>query len=301
MIASLVAGLALLGTAAANPNLEKCRQLETEFDYQGMVAECSIAAADPTTTPEERVEINRLLGFAHTAIGDEDAAHVWFLRLLTLDPEHELDKEVSPRFRSAFAKAVEEFETKGAVSATHTAPDPTSAEAVVRFAVTDRLRRVTRALVEVQAMHSGGETEPVREELARVPGGEEGVTLFEGELPDPGAGHPDMPAVYQLRYRLVLENLAGAEIELEPALEPVTVDRAGGGGVGDGTGSEEDDGAGLFLWAGVAAVGSLVAVGAIAGGVTATVCLAVGCPPKRQPAPTAYVRVQVEAPAEASP
>jgi hypothetical protein len=294
----LIAGLLL---PAANPNLEKCRELEAEFDYQGMVAECSIAAADPNATRIERIEVNRLLGFAHTALGDAGTARVWFLRLLTIDPTHELPNEVSPRFRGAFAKAVEEFARDGKLSLSHEPPPVEAALSgvplTVSFDVVDKLGRIAKARVDVEVLvDQQVQGAPVSAELARVDTGTAGQQRFEGELPDPVRGQASAPPSYTLRYTLVLENAVGDVVALEPAFTPVTLPRqsevvsSGGGEGGEGD---------VLLWAGVATVGGVVLIAAVAGGSAAVYCATVGCGARQVSPPVGYVSVSVDALSEA--
>ena len=303
MTAALLAGALLLSLPLANADLQKCQMLETEFDYQGMIAACSIAAADPNVSADERILTSRLLGIAHAAIGDDDEARTWFIRLLSLDPEHELPKEISPRFRGAFAKAMEEFARDGTVTVSHTPPTQEAALAGgplnVRFEVSDKLSRVARAVLEVEAVFDGSTAAPQQSPLTRSVDEASGQAIFEGALADPGTIDDDVPAGYTLRYRIVLQNLVGAEVVADPVSEPVSLPRtkaeSGGGATAEG-------GAGnAILWASVAAVGGIVAVTAVAGGVTAALCVSIGCGETDTPAPTGYVRIEVEAPAEVRP
>jgi len=304
MIATLIVSGLLLTAPLANPSLDECRTLEAEFDYQGMVAACSVAAADPNATREERILSARLLGIAHTAMGDEQAARIWFIRLLTLDPEHELPKEISPRFRATFAQAMEAFARDGGVSVTHTAPTADEALAGgplnLRFEVVDPLSRVTRAVVEVAVVHGDVAGSPQQFPLSRSIGSGAGEVVFEGALPDPGVGAAGVPASYALSYRLVLQNVVGDEVVPDPALEPVSLPRtqAESGSVG---GAEDEGAGGAILWASVAAVGGVVAVTAVAGGVAAALCVTVGCGNTDTPAPTGYVRIEIETPAGQTP
>lgn len=260
---------------AKNPGLERCRALESEFDYRAMITECGVAAADPTNTREERLELYRLLGIAHAALGDEVNAQVWFLRLLYVDPQHQLPPEVSPKFRQTFEKAVARFEAEGKVTVRHTPPKPperiapSSPGLPIRFEIVDKLGRVASARVDVKAMVAGQPGPLASAELSREATETEGVFRLTGELPDP-ARAPDgsAPAEYSLEYTLTLRTALGDPVEPDPPFPPQTLSLRG---------AESDDGTVLTLVAvgagalGLAVLGTAVGVGAY--------CYVVGCPP----------------------
>jgi hypothetical protein len=286
--------LLALGVAAAaqagNPQLAQCKRLEAEFDYEGMLSECSAAAADPSTSKEERVEATRLLGFAHTALGDDASTQLWFLRLLVIDPEHELPSDVSPRFREAFARAQKTFATRGVVFVAHTPPSADvsleGAPLLLVFDVTDPLGRVARARLEVVVVVGDNSWPPAAGTLSRMPTAQAGLLRFEGELPDPAASRGSAPERYTLRYRLVLENDVGDQVMPTPATPDVTLPRRGPEG---GSGGESD----ALLWGGAALAGGVLLVGA-AGGAVAIYCAVGGCSSRSVPAPIGFVSVSVE-------
>jgi hypothetical protein len=286
--------LLALGVAAAahaeNPQLAQCKDLEAEFDYQGMLRECTAAAAESSTSKEERVEALGLLGYAHTALGDDATAQVWFLRLLVIDPEHELPSDISPRFREAFARAQKTFATRGVVSVAHTPPSADvsleGAPLSLAFDVTDPLGRVAQARLEVVVVVGDNSWPPVEGTLSRMPTAQAGLLRFQGELPDPAASRGSVPERYTLRYRLVLENVTGDEVMPTPATPEVSLPRRGPEG---GSRGESD----ALLWGGAALAGGLLLVGA-AGGAVAIYCAVGGCSSRRVPAPIGFVSVSVE-------
>lgn len=290
---SLAAALALVALpAAANPHLDKCRALEGEFDYKGMVPECGLVVADEAASAEERVEAHRLLGFAHTALGDDEAAFQWFVRLLVLDPAHALPDDVSPRFREVFVRAEQYLDKNGRVTVVH---EPPSVQAAlesgtlsVSFEVRDALERVTSAAVLVDAIVDGKTSEPVTAPLAKMPAGNEGVSRFEGPLPDPVAESGAAPTSYTLRYRLVLKGPLGREVAPDPPVPPITLPRQGAtAGVAMGEGSE------VFLWGGAALASGLLVAGLVGGGV-ALYCATGRCSSRTAQPPVGYVNVSVE-------
>lgn len=284
--------LAFASPAAANPHLDKCRSLEGEFDYKGMVPECGLVVADSDASAEERIEAHRLLGFAHTALGDDDAAREWFVRLLVLDPDHALPEDMSPRFREVFARAVEHMKEKGRVTVVHEPPTVQAALAgdplVLSFEVRDALARVASADVIVDAIIDGEAGEPVTAPLKKLAAGQEGVARFEGELVDPAVLAGASPASYTLRYRLVLSGPVGAEVIPDPPVPPITLPRHGdtAGAVSTGEGNE------ALLWSGAAIAGGLVVAGLV-GGSVALYCATGRCSSRVAQPPVGYVNVSV--------
>lgn len=247
------------GPAQAASGLEKCRQLEQEFDYKGMLTECGVAAAEPHATPQERIELYRLLGIAHATLGEDDKAKLWFLKLLALKPDFTLPADASPKFRETFAEAQEAFRQEGAVVVVHA---PSGVDAAGRpkpvvFEVTDRLGRVGQAKVRVQSIVDGKESVPAEAALLRS-GGAGATSTYSGELPDPALSAPGTPPSYVLRYDLVLQSPSGDAVQPTEPFAPVEVavrGPAGGGGGGE------------VPWLGIGAVtaGAVLVVGATTG------------------------------------
>lgn len=281
---------------AASPHLDKCRSLEGEFDYKGMVAECALVAGDSDATPEDRVEAHRLLGFAHTALGHDNAAREWFVRLLVLDPDHELPNEVSPRFREVFSRAAKHIEEHGRVTVSH---QPPTAEASLlgtplrlSFEVSDALERVASAHLIVDAIIDGAAGEAVTAPLTKMPSEREGAVRFEGPLPDPPAEGNAAPTSYTLRYRLVLEGPLGAEVTPDPSVPPIMLPRR------HVTSTTEDSG--VALWGGAALASGLVVAGLVGGGI-ALYCVTGRCSSRAVQPPVGYVNVSVDGAAGALP
>jgi|GEM_PF-1919160 len=132
-VALLVAAMPLAGhdvqarrrkaaPAAKKTPLEQCRDLEANFDFEGMLRECSAPAVDQRLPPEERREFLRLLAIAHASLGDDDTAHVYFLQLLALQPDFSLPDGTSPRLQSCFNKAKDKFVESAKLTVEHVAP-----------------------------------------------------------------------------------------------------------------------------------------------------------------------------------
>jgi hypothetical protein len=291
--------------AAESERLAKCQALETEFDYKGMVRECALAAGEAGATVDERVTALRLMGFAHTTLGNKKAAREWFLRLLVLDPSHTLGPEVSPRIRKEFDAAAAKFQSDGKITVDHTAPTAEQALAggalSVTFDVSDGLGRVSTARV-VSEVLADGVTLPEASAPLAIGAGENGGKRLTGELADPALSAPEGIGDYVLRYRLVLENEAGTEVVADPAFAPVSLMRPGVAGAAaaaaGGSGGDEGMG-GALLWGSVAVVGGVVAVGLVAGSV-GLYCASGACFPRHAPRPIASVNVSISA-VEATP
>ena len=56
-------------------------------------------------SPEQLVRTYELLGVAHSALQETDAARDYFVRMLGVSPDHELDASVNPQMRDPFLEA----------------------------------------------------------------------------------------------------------------------------------------------------------------------------------------------------
>ena len=241
--------------ALANQNLEKCFAAEQEFDYQLVLAECAIAAQDNSLNQDNKTQVYRLLGVAHTALGDMTNAEFWFIKVLILDAQFTFPEDESPVYIEAFEKAKQKFASEGAVVITHLAPVladgqwPEEGVIPVQFEVKDAFGRVENASLMVVLEHEGQELAKQEKPLKRLPNPENKTLLFSGELDQPRAADAELPETFTLRYTLVMTNAFGAEISSEPSFEPVLLHvQSDGSGGGSG-----------LLWAGA---GGVLAIGA---------------------------------------
>lgn len=301
---ALVCGLST-SALADQPNLVQCRQYDAEFDYTGVLTECGVAAGDQRTTPTERLEVFRLLGFAHTALGSPDKAQIWYLRLLAIDPTHKLGREVSPRFREGFAKAKRKFRKAGRVRASH-APvvidDKSELDKPIPLEVTlsDPLGRVATmiAKVDVQAPNGASKDAKTKGDSAKTPppnmeviltkGAVDGTTVtFTGALPSIkalAASAPDADTL-DVNYRFEMQSAMGAKVKPSPKLPPVTFQvkqerlaaippatETPGKETGSGGSEDESEGLGTGALVGLgisgAAAGGLLLTAAVGGSIT---------------------------------
>lgn len=265
--------------------IERCRQANEDFDYERVTTECALAAAAPGASQKDLVEVYRLLGIAFTALNDEAAAEVWFLRLLALDPTHDLGPSVSPVYRQAYERAKKTFEERGKIvveKAELNIPAEGAGPWPIAVALEDGMRRVSRVAVVVRALQ--GERELGRAEVALQESAAESGRAFGGSIIDPAPR--DIDGDYTLEVALKLLNAAEGEILLDPVPAPQRFPRLGAA-------MEES---GSFLWLGLGAGGVAAGAGAlllVGGGIAVVAVCAVteqcvGGPPED----AAHVRLE---------
>lgn len=265
LLASSLAQASAVGVA-------RCKDADAAFDYETAVQECALAAADTTISREEKVLVYRLLGIAHTALGDDARAETWFIRLLVLDAGHALPENASPVYLKAFAAAKKRFEKEGKVTVTQRATvdgDRTSAGGLkVSYTVTDALGRVQDARVRVRAFTDAASSAPVDVALVRAPGATPGSFVLDGEVPNPGppAG---VSGTYRVEYRLVLLSSVGDEVPADPALVPLAFEATAVAAAGESEGLSPTW---IAVGAGGAAAVVVVVLVAGAGATAALVC-----------------------------
>lgn len=76
-----------------------------EVDFEGTRDNALLALRAGGQTPEQVVRIYQLLGISSSALGDEDAARDYFVRMLGIDPDASLDESVPPRLRNPYLEA----------------------------------------------------------------------------------------------------------------------------------------------------------------------------------------------------
>lgn len=276
-------------TSAPKDAFARCQAAEADFDYGTVLSECALAAAEPNRTVDDRVTVFQLLGFANIALGDSQKGEVWFTRLLSLKPDHELPATASPVYRKVFAETKKRFVEEGRITVSHQPPLAFDKKAPVQFVIEDKLGRVTSARMDVEA--AAGQTSLATLSVALGKGASEGaLTTYVGEVLDPAPGGE----AHVLRYTLVLTDAEGNAIALDPAFAPVELSVKGSAPV-----YPEDEGGGWLVptIAGGAAVGAVVVAIAAAGVATTVVCLATPVcrttAPQRNPH-IGFTRVQID-------
>lgn len=185
------------GGAAAR--LARAEAAYRAVDFEAQRREASLALTAGGASSAELVQIYRLLGIAHAALGDADAARGAFLRLLALDPEIELERLLSPRLRAPYMEARGYWDLESVRFGADVRPmeGGTAAEVQLR----DPLRMVSRLRVlalgppeHVLSELAPSERLTVRLEVGALPSGAErrlalldahGNTLLLRRLPEP--------------------------------------------------------------------------------------------------------------------
>jgi len=286
--AALVVVVALTASSLAQASavgVARCKDADASFDYETAVQECALAAADTTISRDEKILVYRLLGIAHTALGDDARAETWFIRLLVLDASHALPENASPVYLKAFAAAKKRFEKEGKVSVTQRATvdgDRTIAGGLkVSYTVSDALGRVQDARIRVRTFADGAETAPVDVALVRAPGSAPGTFVLDGEVPNPGppAG---VSGAYRVEYRLVLLSAVGDEVPADPAILPLAFEASAPAVAGESEGLSPTW---IAVGAGGAAAFVVVVLVAGVGATAALVCVTTDlCAPEEGPA-----------------
>lgn len=100
----LAIGTFLWGGWAFATSEREVALVQVSFDngrYQDARQRAEAALADSTTTPSQRVVLQRLAGLSAFHLGDSEGAEAHFLKLLTLDPDAQLDPFAVPPKASA--------------------------------------------------------------------------------------------------------------------------------------------------------------------------------------------------------
>jgi len=286
MMAALLVALSLASAPKPVPAIERCRQLEGEFDYKAMLTECAIAAAAPGLSKSDRAEVYRLLGIAYAVLGDDENALAWFMKLLVLAPETRLPADSSPKFREIFGRAQAAYAKDGPVTVSHTPPAVDEARPGapinLRFDVVDKLHRVVSARVRAVAIAGDTESEPYEVVLARAADAPPQIARFFGDLPDPVRVDARSSAGHTLRYELILIGESGDVVVPAPPFSPKALTFTGRGAEGD---------AGPWLWVGVGSASALVVAAALTG--AGFWCATLG-PCRAPPETRSFVRVHVD-------
>jgi len=100
----LAAAPAAAQGAGSNAHLRQAEEAYLNVDFEAVQSHALEALRSGSLTPEQLVRTYELLGVAN-AISDPDAARDYFVRMLGVDPEHELDASVNPQMRDPFLEA----------------------------------------------------------------------------------------------------------------------------------------------------------------------------------------------------
>ncbi len=135
--------------AVSSAQLQEAEAAYVEVDFETTLRAAQTAIDSGELSPTELARAYELLGVSAVALGDAEAAREVFLRMLSIDPERQLDDTVPPRFRQPF------LEARGIVSAR---PDRMAAEVTlarangaVRVVLVDPYEMVERLRLHMRA------------------------------------------------------------------------------------------------------------------------------------------------------
>jgi len=101
---------------AAKPQqdlIQKGQGLFEDQQYEESIQTLSAALLRPSNTPQQKVEIYRLLALNYITLGRKDEAESAVRGLLVQQPDYQLPGSESPRFRDFFAQARTKWEAEG--------------------------------------------------------------------------------------------------------------------------------------------------------------------------------------------
>jgi hypothetical protein len=93
--------------------IERGRALYDDQQYEESIQTLSGALVRSTNTTAQKIEIDRLLALDHITLGHKEEAENFVRALLALQPDYELPKSESPRFRDFFTQARARWEADG--------------------------------------------------------------------------------------------------------------------------------------------------------------------------------------------
>lgn len=105
-LAILVAGVSLgwAGTAFANAEVDEGRRLFEEAEFLEALDAFARAEAAEDLTEDELVALLETRALVHLAMGNEEPMRADLARLVTVAPEHALDRRAPPEVRRAYAE-----------------------------------------------------------------------------------------------------------------------------------------------------------------------------------------------------
>ena len=105
LVLALAVWASLPGAAFAQDALAQAEAAYEEVDFDGTYSHALAALRAGGRRPQQLVRIYQLLGISCSALGREDEARDFFVRMLGLDRDAELDASVPPRLRDPYLEA----------------------------------------------------------------------------------------------------------------------------------------------------------------------------------------------------
>lgn len=99
------AGASAQSSPAGSSHLRAAEEAYLEVEFEQVRDHALEALRGGSLSPEQLVRTYELLGVASSALREGDAARDYFVRMLGIDPDHELDASVNPEMRDPFLEA----------------------------------------------------------------------------------------------------------------------------------------------------------------------------------------------------
>ena len=114
-LAVAVHAVALPALAQPPPKdlVQRGHELFDDQRYEESIQTLSGALVRPSNTPQQKLEIYRLLALDHITLGHAEEAENFVRALLAAQPDYELPRSESPRFRDFFAAVRAKWEAEG--------------------------------------------------------------------------------------------------------------------------------------------------------------------------------------------
>lgn len=104
-VVALVLGTIPLPVSAQGDELRQAEQAYLRVDFEATLQHARSALEEGGRSRNELTRIYQLQGISAAALGREEDARDAYVRMLALDPGHEMDRNLAPRLRGPFLEA----------------------------------------------------------------------------------------------------------------------------------------------------------------------------------------------------
>lgn len=105
-----------------NPYFEEARKQFANFEVEGVIPKLEFALAVHGVTPEQKIEIYKLMALTYAAYDDTPNATQALGKLILIKPDYVLPAASSPKMRTLFAGAFKAYRATQAVKLQHETP-----------------------------------------------------------------------------------------------------------------------------------------------------------------------------------
>ncbi len=177
----IVASIVLLGASTVHADevdelLAQADKLFNELEYQKAIGIADQILQTPNVPPEKIVEAYRIKGLSLSGDDRIDDAFMIFRRLLAIDPNYRLSKDVSPRLAAPFYQAAAIAGEEGIVELVHI--EPTNVTSLGGLKLTCHLKANPYNLVQKVRMRYRTPANDVTGELMADTDGKKGPVEF---------------------------------------------------------------------------------------------------------------------------